>query len=119
MNVWSSFQVFFFSLCALLFVREFIICDHIFIICDVYTDISNKEQLTINIRSVDKELEAHEDFFYNIRHIDGETNSVSYKRCGIKTTLSSLVKCRGQCYEGVSNMMGHKTSTKGLSYSLS
>ena len=83
------------------------------------TCISNKEQLTINIRSVDKELEAHEDFFYNIRHIDGETNSVSYKRCGIKTTLSSLVKCRGQCYEGVSNMMGHKTSTKGLSYSLS
>jgi len=41
------------------------------IICDEYTDISNKEQLTICIRWVDKELEAHEDFlgFYNIPHI--------------------------------------------------
>lgn len=33
------------------------------IICDEYTDIGNKEQLTICIRWVDKELEAHEDFF--------------------------------------------------------
>ena len=31
------------------------------IICDDYTDISNKEQLTISIRWVDKELETHED----------------------------------------------------------
>ena len=32
------------------------------IICDEYTDISNKEQLTICIRWVGKELEGHEDF---------------------------------------------------------
>ena len=32
------------------------------IICDEYTDISNKEQVTICIRWVDKELETHEDF---------------------------------------------------------
>ena len=40
----------------------------------------------------------------------------------------SLVNCRGQCYDGARNMMGHKTGvaktdpgppTKGLSYSLS
>ena len=31
------------------------------IICDDYTDISNKEQLTICIRWVDKELETHKD----------------------------------------------------------
>ena len=45
------------------------------IICDEYTDISNKEQLTICIRWVDKELEAQEDFlgFYNIPDIDAET----------------------------------------------
>ena len=44
------------------------------IICDKYTDISNKEQLTICIRWVDKELEAHEDFlgFYNVPDIGAE-----------------------------------------------
>ena len=45
------------------------------IICDEYTDISNKEQLTICIRWVDKELQAHEDFlgFYNVPNIGAET----------------------------------------------
>ena len=45
------------------------------IICDEYTDISNKEQLTICIRWVDKELQAHEDFlgFYNVPDIGAET----------------------------------------------
>ena len=32
------------------------------IICDEYTNTSNKEQLTICIHWADKELEAHEDF---------------------------------------------------------
>ena len=38
------------------------------VICDEYTDISNKEQLTICIRLVDKKLQAYEDFlgFYNV-----------------------------------------------------
>ena len=54
------------------------------IICDEYTDISNNEQLTICIRWVDKELEAHEDFlgFYNVPDI-------GYKRCAIKATVIS------------------------------
>ena len=45
------------------------------IICDEYTSISNKEQLTICIRLVDKELDAHEDFFrfYNVPDIGAET----------------------------------------------
>ena len=45
------------------------------IICNEYTDISNKEQLTICIRWLDKELEAHEDFlgFYNVPDIGAET----------------------------------------------
>ena len=43
------------------------------IICDEYTDISNK-QLTICIRWVDRKLEAHEDFFgfYNVPDIGAE-----------------------------------------------
>ena len=38
------------------------------IMADEYTDISNKEELTICIRWVDKELQAHQDFFrfYNV-----------------------------------------------------
>ena len=60
------------------------------IICDEYTDISNKEQLTICIRWVDKELEAHEDFlgFYNIPDIGAETIVTALKlRCVMETTV--------------------------------
>ena len=78
------------------------------IICDEYTDISNKikEQLTICIRWVDKELEAHEDFlgFYNVPDIVSETILSA-----IKDVLLKLLNCRGQCYDGAGNMMGHKT----------
>ena len=80
------------------------------IICDDYTDISNKEQLTICIRWVDKELEAHEDFlrFHNVPGIGAETIVSAIKAVFLKLQLS-LVNCRGQCYDGASNMMGHKT----------
>ena len=59
------------------------------IICDEYTDISDKEQLTICIRWVDKEFEANEDFlgFYNVPDIGAETSSVGYKGCVIKTAV--------------------------------
>ena len=42
--------------------------------CDEYTDISNKEQLSICVRLVDSILEAHEDFlgYYEIPNIIGE-----------------------------------------------
>ena len=45
------------------------------IIVDEYTDISNKEQLTICIRWIDKSLEVHEDFlgFFNIPDTGAET----------------------------------------------
>ena len=81
------------------------------IICDEYTDISNKEQLTICIRWVDKELQAHEDFlgFYNVPDIGAETIVSAIKDVLLKLQLS-LVNCRGQCYDEASNMMGHKTS---------
>ena len=74
------------------------------IICDEYTDISNKEQLTICIRWIDKQLDAHEDYlgFYNIHIV------LSIKDVLLKLQLS-LANCRGQCYDGASNMQGHKT----------
>ena len=80
------------------------------IICDEYTDISNQEQLTICIRWVNKELQAHEDFlgFYNVPDIGAETIVSAIKDVLLKLQLS-LVNCRGQCYDGARNMMGHKT----------
>ena len=80
------------------------------IICDEYTDVSNKEQLAICIRCVDKELEAHEDFsgFYKVPDIGAETIVPAVKDVLFKLQLS-LVNCSGKCYDGASDMMGHKT----------
>ena len=76
------------------------------IICDEYTDLSNKEQLTICIRWVDKELEAHEDFlgFYNVPEIGAKTIVSAIKAVLLKLQLS-LVNCRGQCYDGTSSSL--------------
>ena len=62
------------------------------IICDEYTDISNKEQLTICIRWVDKELEAHEYFleFYNVPDIGAETIVSAMKVVLFSVTLEKL-----------------------------
>ena len=53
-------------------------------------DISNKEQLTICIRWVDKELEAHEGFlgFYNVPDIGAETIVSAIKDVLLKLQLS-------------------------------
>ena len=63
------------------------------IICDEYTDISNKEQLTICIRWVDKELEAHEYFlrFYNVPGIGAETIVSAIKDVLLKLQLSLVI----------------------------
>ena len=87
------------------------ICDGFFsIICDEYTYISNKEQLTICIRWADEQLEAHEDFFgfYNIPDLGAETIVSAVKDVLLKLQLP-LANCRGQCYDGASDMLGHRT----------
>ena len=84
------------------------------IMCDEYTDISNKEQLSICVRWVDSILEAHEDFlgYYKIRGtIVSAINNVSdiivnVARIRYNLPLSDL---RGQAYDGASNMMGCKS----------
>ena len=61
-----------------------------FIICDKYTDVSNKEQLTICVWWFDKELEAYKSFsmFYNVPGIGTETKvSVIKDVLLIKTTV--------------------------------
>ena len=86
------------------------------IICDEYTDISNKEQLTICIRWVDEQLEAHEDFFgFNNRPDIGAETIVS----AVKDVLP-LANCERTVWP--QNWCGEENpgpSTEGLSYSYS
>ena len=59
---------------------------------------------------MDEQLEAHEDFFrfYNIPDIGAETIVPAVKDLLLKLQLP-LVNCRRQCYNGASNMPGHRT----------
>ena len=82
------------------------------LICDEYTDISNHEQLTICLRWISENLEAHEDFigFYQIPDIKADTITSVIKDALIRLQLS-LNECRGQCYDGAGNMLGKKSGT--------
>ena len=79
-------------------------------ICDEYTDINNKEQLTFCLRWIDDNPEAHKDFigFYHIPNIEADTITSAIKDALVRSSLS-LSNCRGQCYDGVSNMLGKKS----------
>ena len=80
------------------------------IIADEYTDISNKEQLTLCLRWIDDNLEAREDFlgFYNIPNINADTIVSVIKDVLMRIQLS-WSNCRGQCYNGASNMLCYKS----------
>lgn len=77
---------------------------------DEYTDISNKEQLSICLRWVTENLDVNEDFlgFYEIQNIKSDTIVTAIKDSLVRFNLS-LDKCRGQCYDGASNMLGNKS----------
>ena len=80
------------------------------IVADEYTDVNNQEQLTICLRWVDDTLEAHEDFlgFYLIPDIASDTVVSVIKDAFIRLQIS-LQNCRGQCYDGASNMLGKRS----------
>ena len=80
------------------------------LIAEECTYISDKEQLTICTRWIDKHLEVSEDFlvFFNMPFTGAETIVRVIKGVLLKLQLS-LAYCRGQCYDGGSNMLGHKT----------
>ena len=78
-------------------------------ICDEYIDISKEEQLTLCLWWVDEIFNIHEDFlgFYELGNIKKDT-IVSAIRDVLLQTQISLDNCRGQCYDGASNMFGKK-----------
>ena len=76
--------------------------------CDECTDASNKEQLVICIRWISNvDLEVHEDVIglYAISNFSAAT-IVQDALVGLNLGLS---KCRGQCYDGTSNMRGPRS----------
>ena len=79
-------------------------------ICNEYTDISNKEQLTLCLRWVDELFNIKKDFLglYDLENIKSDTIVSAIKDVLLRTQIS-LDNCRGQCYDGASNMLGKKS----------
>ena len=72
------------------------------IVCDEYTDISNKEQSTICIRWVDEHFTT---YLTSVRR-----QSVSAVKDVLLKLQLPLANCRRpECYDGPSNMLGHRT----------
>jgi len=65
-------------------------CRWFSLIADEYSDIANKEQLSINVRWIDDKMEPHEDFlgFYEIPNIKAETIDKALKDALIRSQLS-------------------------------
>lgn len=79
------------------------------IMADECTNVSNKEQFTICLRWVDENLVDHEDVLrlYNVGTIEAENLVKAILDVVCRAGLS-LNLCRGQCYDGASNMSGSK-----------
>lgn len=80
------------------------------LMADEVTDVSNKEQVAICLRSVDEGLEAHEDFIglHYVDSIKADTLVAVLKDVLLRLGLP-LGDCRGQCYDGAANMAGAKS----------
>ena len=80
------------------------------IMSDEGTDVSNIEQLSFCVRSVDDILDMSEDFieFYQLDNIKSETIVSSIKDILLRCHLN-LDDCRGQTCDGASNMMGKQS----------
>ena len=87
------------------------------VICNKYTDILNKEQLSFCIRWVDKFIVAPEEFlgFYKVPNIKSETLVKIIKYFLLRFQLS-LQLCHGQCFDGASNMLGKRSGVANQIY---
>ena len=85
------------------------------VLADECTDCSNKEQFTINIRWVDQHLNEHEEFIglYQVDTIDAKS-LVSAIRDVLLRMNAKVADCRGQCYDGASNMSGARKGVAAI-----
>ena len=77
--------------------------------CDEYTDISNKQQLSMCVRWIDDSLDPHEDYlgFYELANIVSDT-IVSAIKDSLTRFNPPLSDLRGQTYDGASSMVGKR-----------
>ena len=87
--------------------------DYFTIMLDECVDSSDNEQLAICIRYVDIDLVAHEEFLglYHCPDIKASTIVSVVKDTLLRLNLN-LSRCRGQCYDGGSNMAGARNGVK-------
>ena len=78
------------------------------LIADETRDIGGKEQLAISLRWVTDSYDINEDLigFFNVDKTDAFTLATILKDVLIRCNVS-LSNCRGQTYDGASNMAGH------------
>ena len=78
--------------------------------CDEYTDVANKEQLSFCLRRIDEDFCAKEDFlgYYKLPNIKSDTIVAVIRDSLIRFELP-IQNLRGQTYDGVSNMMGKRS----------
>ena len=87
------------------------------LMADEVTDVSNRELVVVCMPWVDGELEPHEDFRGLYKVDDIQSNMiVAILQDILKCLNLTLMNCRGQCYDGASNMAGSKS---GVSTQLS
>lgn len=82
---------------------------HFTIMIDETTDTSTNEQVVVVFRWVDySSLQVHEDFvgLYVMHSISLDSLCALIKDALLQFNLT-LGNCRGQCYDGASNMKGH------------
>ena len=81
-----------------------------FFLCDEYTDVSNKQQLSMCVRWIGDSLNPHEDFlgFYELPNIASDT-VVNASRNSLTCFNLPLSHLRSQSYDGASNMLGKRS----------
>lgn len=77
---------------------------------DETTDISKKEQLSANFRVVEDNMDIQEYFlgFYDVPETKSETLFTVIQDIFLRCSFP-INRCRGQCYDGASNMSGEIT----------
>ena len=78
------------------------------VVVDEATDVSCKEQMVVCIRWVDEDFMVHEDpvELIHLSRTDASTITSALKDCLLRFCLP-LEQCRGQAYDGASNMSGY------------
>ena len=85
------------------------------IIADEATDVSGTEQLSVSIRWVSKSYEVHEDVLGIKELPDTKAATILHEvnNVLVRCTLS-ITQCRGQAYDGASNMSGIRNGVQAL-----